>query len=96
MLRFFKSENNARPQPPGTISVTLDVQSLYTNIPIQLGIEIFCYFFNQRQDKSAPTSFLITLLTFVLTCNILVFNNTYYLQTIGTAMGLRVAPTIYG
>ena len=93
MLRFFKSENDAGPQPPGTIPVTLDVQSLYTNIPIQQGIETFRYFLNQRQDKSVPTSFLIILLTFVLTCNILVFNNTFYLQTIGTAMGSRVAPT---
>ena len=93
MLRCFERENEKGPQPPGTIPVTLDVSSLYTNIPIAQGIKIFESFLNMRSDKSVPTSFLIILLTLVLTCNILVFNNEYYLQLIGTAMGTRVAPT---
>lgn len=93
MLRCFEEENLKGPQPPGTIPVTLDVSSLYTNIPIAQGIDIFKLFLETRSDKSVPTSFLITLLTLVLTCNILVFNNEYFLQCIGTAMGTRVAPT---
>ncbi len=62
------------------------MSSLYTNIPIAQGIEIYKLFLETMLDKSVPTSFLITLLTLVLTCNIL-------LQCIGTAMDTRVAPT---
>ena len=93
MLRFFKSENEAGPQPPGTVPVTLDVTSLYTNIPILQGIEAFRFFLDKRPEKIVPTSFLLILLTLVLTCNVLVFDNNFYVQLIGTAMGTRVAPT---
>ena len=93
MLRCFEQENQKGPQPAGSIPVTLDVSSLYTNIPLDEGINIFEKFLETRSDKSVPTAFLITLLTLVLTCNVLVFNNTYFLQHIGTAMGTRVAPT---
>ena len=93
MLRFFEAENEKGPQPQNTIPVTLDVTSLYTNIPIKEGIDIFKSYLNTRSDKSVPTDFLITLLTFVLTCNILTFDGNFFLQLIGTAMGTRVAPT---
>ena len=93
MLRFFDSQNEAGPQPPGTIPVTLDISSLYTNIPIQEGINVFKTYLNMRKNQSIPTSFLITLITLVLTCNILVFDSNFYLQLIGTAMGTRAAPT---
>ena len=45
-----------------------------------------------RKDKSVPTCFLITLLTLVLTCNILVFDSEFFVQLIGTSMGTRAAP----
>ena len=93
MLRDFEKQNNQGPQPAGAIPVTLDITSLYTNIPLKQGIDIFEAFLNTRQNKSVPTQFLVTLLTLVLTCNILIFDNVYYLQRIGTAMGTRVAPT---
>ena len=93
MLRDFASQNEAGPQPPGTIPVSLDISSLYTNIPIAEGIDVFRNFLDKRQDQSIPTCFLITLLTLVLTCNIFVFDSNYYLQLIGTAMGTRAAPT---
>ena len=93
MLRDFSSQNEAGPQPPGTIPVTLDISSLYTNIPIREGINVFRTFLDKRNNPSIPTSFLITLLTLVLTCNIFVFNSDFYLQLIGTAMGTRAAPT---
>ena len=93
MLRDFEKQNEKGPLPDGAIPVTIDVTSLYTNIPLKQGIDIFAAFLDTREDKSVPTSFLITLLTLVLTCNIFVFDSKYYLQRIGTAMGTRVAPT---
>lgn len=79
--------------PDNVIPVTIDVTSLYTNIPIPEGIETFKNTLEQREDKSIPTWFLIKLLTMILTMNIFVFNGLYYLQRIGTAMGSKVAPT---
>ena len=93
MLRFFESENVKGPQSAGTIPVTLDVVGLYTNIPLVEGLDIFRKFLDLRKDKSVPTGFLITLLTLVLTCNILVFDSDFFVQLIGTSMGTRAAPT---
>ena len=42
------------PLPDNTILVTLDVSSLYTNIPHNEGIDACRYFLNTRQDKSLP------------------------------------------
>ena len=93
MLRCFESENQAGPQPEGSFPVTLDITSLYTNIPIQQGIDAFRLCLNRRSEKTVPTAFLISLLTLVLMRNIFVFDSEYYLQVIGVAMGSRVSPT---
>ena len=42
------------PLPDNAILVTLDVSSLYTNIPHNEGIDACRYFLNTRQDKSLP------------------------------------------
>ena len=46
-----------------------------------------------RPEPKLPTEFLMTLLMFVLTCNLFVFDSSFWLQIYGTAMGTRVAPT---
>ena len=93
ILRYFESENVKGPQSAGTIPVTLDVVGLYTNIPLVEGLDIFRKFLEMRKDKSVPTGFLITLLTLVLTCVILVFDSKFFVQLIGTSIGTRAAPT---
>jgi hypothetical protein len=93
MLRILEEENTKGPLPPNSIPVTLDVTALYTNIPVDDGLNVFEKFLNIRQDKSVSTSFLMTLLKYVLTCNIFIFNNKFYWQKIGTSMGTKVAPT---
>ena len=68
----------------------------YTNIPQGQGMEVFRQALNNsryRPDPKLPTEFLMTLLLFVLTYNIFVFDSSYWLQIYGTAMGTRVAPT---
>ena len=93
LLRFIESENQKGPQPAGCVPVTLDVTALYTNIPIDEGMHYFQEFLDKREDKTVPTAFLITLLGMVLSCNILTFDNKFYWQEVGVAMGTRVAPT---
>ena len=46
-----------------------------------------------RPEPKLPTEFLMTLLMFVLTCNLFIFNSSFWLQIHGTAMGTREAPT---
>ena len=80
--------------PDNTYLVTMDVSSLYTNIPNVEGIEA-CRTVLQRErpDARHPTNgSLIELLTQVLTMNNFDLDEKHYLQTGGTAMGTRVAP----
>ena len=81
--------------PEGAILATLDVSSLYTNIPNTEGIEA-CRIMLQNERPLARTPFndsLIKLLKLVLSKNNFDFNEKHYLQTGGTAMGTRVAPS---
>ena len=58
--------------------VSLDVRSLYTNIPLKKGIEVF----KQKLNKSKPSICFKVILTFIkliLTLNNFVFNGINYL-----------------
>ena len=70
---------------------TVDVSSLYTNIPPQEGIDCVKEALNERENKSIPTNFLICLLEIMLEYNIFEFNGDLYKQGIGTAMGANPA-----
>ena len=74
---------------------TLDVSSLYTNIPNKEGINCAKYFLEQNRNASENPSneSLLELLEMVLEKNNFQFNGTNFLQIGGTAMGTRVAPT---
>jgi len=77
--------------------VTLDVTSLYTNIPNQESLEVALHTLNtNRDDTEHPlkNTDIVEMLNLVLTCNNFEFNNQHFLQTQGVAMGTRVAPTI--
>ena len=77
------------------ILCTLDVSSLYTNIPQKEGLNVI----KQLLASERPSAFLpknnnlCKLLELVLTKNNFRFNNKHFLQINGTAMGTRVAPT---
>ena len=79
----------------GTIIGTMDVTSLYTNIPNDEGIQnIGDVLTTDRNSREKPTNqTLIKLLEVVLKNNNLQFNGDHYLQIGGTAMGTKVAPS---
>ena len=79
--------------PPGCILVTPDVSSLYTNIPHDEGMEAYRQALDTRQSPDPPTSYLIRMMEQILTLNNFSFNGNHYLQTQGTAMGTRMAPS---
>ncbi|XP_068135476.1 uncharacterized protein [Hyperolius riggenbachi] len=77
------------PIPEGAILATMDVESLYTNIPHEDGIAA-CQHFLQLNDL--PTEPTLQLIRYVLTHNYFSFGNDMYLQTMGSAMGSRMSP----
>ena len=79
--------------PDNTILVSMDVTSLYTNIPHEDGIAACKEAWNKRSIQDPPTDTLVELLSLILKCNNFEFNNKHYLQIQGTAMGTRMAPS---
>ena len=79
---------------------TLDVTSLYTQIPHEEGLKAAHDALNNKRlpNQNPKNKSIIELMKLVLTCNNFQFNKTNYLQLQGTAMGTRMAPsyaTIY-
>ena len=81
------------PLPPGTLMIVADVVSLYTNIPHSEGLEACEIHLNKRASQTIPTPFLLSLIQFVLTKNNFFFSNRHFIQTQGTAMGTKMAPS---
>ena len=80
---------------PGMLLCTLDITSLYTNIPHNEGIqsikEILAI---HRTPNNLPhNSYIIVLLEVLLTNNHFEFNGKHYHQESGTAMGTKLAPS---
>ena len=74
--------------------VTIDVSSLYTNIPQDEGLVVLENFLDTvRTNKTVPTHFLVSLTKLILSENIFEFDKQLYRQNIGTAMGTPVAPS---
>lgn len=76
--------------PQDTLLVSLDVDSLYTNIDHDLGLEAVRVFLNRRPHDMHQ--YIIKLLEISLTHNDFLFNGERFLQIAGTAMGKRYAP----
>ena len=81
--------------PKDCILCTLDVSSLYTNIPTEDGIHAALQANENWKNKDPtcpPTSWLKKLLELILYKNVFRFNDKFYIQKQGTAMGTKMAP----
>ena len=79
--------------PENAILVTMDVRALYSNIQHDKGLATLTKVLNDRLIKEPDTKVLTTLMEHVLNLNSFSFNNGYYLQTKGVAMGTISAPS---
>ncbi len=81
--------------PIKTLLVTLDVKSLYTNIPQWEGLAVIQRLLNtKRPGNILPTNQdILRLLHLVLTLNHFEFNDTHWTQINGVAMGSKSSPT---
>lgn len=78
------------------IFASFDVVSLYTSIDIMEGVQAVHKVLTRTSYTSEGKEFLIELLMMILTCNYLSFNDSFYLQCRGTAMGAHLCQYIFG
>ena len=80
---------------PDMLFCTLDITSLYTNIPHNEGTQAIKEFLAIHRDTNAlpHNSYIIELLEVVLTNNYFDFNGKHYHQKSGTAIGTKLAPS---
>jgi hypothetical protein len=90
---FIQKLNEIGPLPEDAIIATLDVTSLYTNIPNLAGIKACVKAICLDPDLDINPNYLIKLLGRVLMRNYFTFNGQMYLQIGGTAMGTPIAPS---
>lgn len=79
--------------PENSMFFSLDVDSLYTNIDINAGLATVKKFFQRYPRANRPDDEILQLLEINLTKNDFVFNEQFYLQIKGTAMGKKFAPS---
>ena len=89
---FIKKIKTLGSIPEGAILCTLDVSSLYTNIPNNEGILAVADKLRSDPTKTPISNFILDLLKLVLHSMNFTFNRDHYLQTGGTAMGTSLAP----
>ena len=90
---FLNKLNSIGQLPDGILLVTLDISSLYTNIPHNDGIQACSEFLDQRLNPTIQTTRLCDLIRMILTNNTFTFNGQHYRQINGTAMGTKMAPS---
>ena len=93
LLQLIQEENQKGPQLPGTVPVTLDITGMYTNVPVDEGLQAFAKKMEQREDKKIPTWFLVKLMRFIAESSVFVFDTELFIQLLGVAMGSRSSPT---
>lgn len=98
---FLRDTNDFLSQLPEEIGsettfATFDVESLYSNIPNELGVEAITYWlekFPEELPDRFTKDFVLDSLSFILENNTFQFNDDFYRQKKGTAMRTKVAPT---
>ena len=78
---------------PETLLITMDVESMYTNIDHQSGLNAIRQAFIDNPDPRRPDDHILELLELSLKTNDFQFNNETFIQTKGTAMGRKYAPS---
>ena len=77
---------------PDSLFVTMDVNSLHTNITHSDGVEACRSFITMNTIEQTLINDIPTLVDFILKHNLFVFDDEQYLQTNGLAIGTKMAP----
>ena len=90
---FLNNIKNRDNLPKDTYLVTLDVKSLYTNIPKSEGITAVKRSLERHLKRTVDTKVITTFLELILTLTNFIFNGKNYVQVKGCAMGSICAPS---
>ena len=90
---FLRKLNTTKEINPRSILVTLDVKSLYTNIPNEEGISAVKNAIARSTDSKISSKVITTFLWLILTLSNFVFNGINYLQKLGVTMGSICSPS---
>ena len=89
---FINKINAVKSVPKNSYLVTMDVTSLYTNIPNAEGISAVKRAFANYSKKTTTNKVITTFLALILTLNNFVFDCMHYLQIKGCAMDTICTP----
>ena len=89
---FLERIEKLRQVPENAILVTFDVVGLYPSIPHADGIEAMKYYLEKFKTSKVSTGSLCELANLILKNNIFEFNDKFYQQCHGTAIGTKFAP----
>ncbi len=95
---FLKTLQNVPPSHNHHWLVTMDIESLYTNVPVKGGLRAAEVFLQTREHTSPPsdmpsTACILELMEIVLTTNYFMFDSDYFLQVSGVSMGSKMSPS---
>ena len=76
--------------PEGALLCTVDVVGLYPSIPYREGLEAIKEALDRRENPGVATVTLVGLASLVLENNYFEFNDRFYRQKLGTAIGNRM------
>lgn len=92
---IFAAKVNDLQLPDGYVLVSLDVVSLFTNIPLQLTIDVITEEWQLIQDNTdIPLEEFIHILEFIFNSNYLLYLGQHYSQTFGCPMGSNISPVL--
>jgi hypothetical protein len=91
LLNRIQDLNRVGPLPPNTLLVSWDVVGMFPNIDNNLGLTAVKNALNSRIVKTPSTKCILEAVEICLKHNNSQFNNSFYLQTHGTAMGPKNA-----
>ena len=90
---FLNKLEKVKDIPQQSLLVTLDVESLQTNIPNNEGIKVVKEPYEKYKEKAVSTKVILTFYSLTLTLNNFVFSCTHYLQTMGCDIDTICAPS---
>jgi len=88
----FLNQLSAIKVQPGSRLITLDVESMFTNIDADMGLKAIKKAFENNPIASRPDKHILSLLEICLKNNDFEFNNENFLQISGTSMGKPFGP----
>jgi len=91
---LYKSLSNLK-IPESHSLISLDVVSLFTNVPLGLAIDgVSKRWTHITKNTKLPQKEFLEAVKFVLTSTYFTFNNSVYRQTFGTSMGSLLSPIV--